>query len=373
MQRNAVFPKRVVMAMAGMVALSVAFLCLSLVVNHAAHGAEVTPATAPAGGEVWAATGLNGGGPDLVAIGRAAGRKAKEACKDRKPDLVLYFDFGWASKDDEGKKAILDGVAESFDRKQIYGCAIHGGGYSRDLSIGYVCVLALGGVKTTCVKVAATERGKEEDSYATLANSLKAAYTEAAGKGRLILLMGSCSPAANGQKIVDAFTNVLGKDVPIFGTVTAAVPGWDKKNFNWRTQYFQGDMLRETVVAILITGDFTCDFAMAEASPIPKDANAQDPDEVVKSASKAAATALGEKKDNVALMLVESCFTRGHSLQKAGKDTNEVKALCRDVQSPFLLVWNEGEIGHPASGEPPVAKTNQIGVCVIRRADPAGK
>ena len=334
------------------------------------------PASAAAG-DVWAALGQSGFGNDAAAMGRAAGARARAACNDHKPDLVLYSDHGWATRTDEDKKALLDGVAEFFDRKQLHGLTTHGL-FCQDLphrlslpENGFVGVMALGGVTTTCAKVGVAEKGKEDAAYATLAEALKTSYAAASDKGRLIFIFGSCAPANSGEKIVNAFTHTLGQDVQLFGGVTPRLPNWDKGPFNWRAQFFQGELLRETVLAILVTGNFTCTFGMAETSPEMTDT--QDPDLVVRSAKTATALALGEKTDDVVVMLVNSSYHRAHSLMKGKKPKGETEVLQQASPSPIFGFSGDGEIGHPATGAPPIAATNNISVCVILKAVSAGK
>jgi hypothetical protein len=97
-------------------------------------------------------------------------------------------------------------------------------------------------------------------------------------------------------------------------------------------QYYQGELVNGNLMAILITGDFTCSFAMADASPARKGDQGQGPDKIVKSAEEVMKAAAGDKKDGAALIFVTHCFTRNHSLAngKAKRPTgfeDEYKAL----------------------------------------------
>jgi hypothetical protein len=299
---------------------------------------------------------VGGGGKEPADWGKDVGKKLKDACKDRKPDLVLVFDFGCNFKDPMVNKGVVDGVAEHFDKKTIYGSSIHGYEITNSSSVAMAGALALGGIKATPVKVA-LEKGKEEAAYTTLAESLKSPYTEAAGKGRLIFIFGECVPRTNNEKIVDAFTKTLGKDVCLFGSPTPGAP---------HAQYFQGELLTGNLTAILITGDFTCGFAMADASPAKKGDQRQDNDKIVESAEKALKTAMGDKKDNAVLVFLTNCYTRCHSA-KGDCATREYKAITKDVTAPLLGIMSDLDIGHPATGEPAAAKEDQINVCVIFR------
>src|SRR5262245_49543665 len=69
--------------------------------------------------QVWAETAVVSAKADVA--GKEAGKKLKDACAGRTPDLVLVFQFKWSFKSDEERQQVLDGVAESFDRKIICG------------------------------------------------------------------------------------------------------------------------------------------------------------------------------------------------------------------------------------------------------------
>src|SRR5262245_28752983 len=110
--------------------------------------------------QVWAETAAVSGKAEVA--GKEAGRKLKEACAGRTPDLVLVFQFKWTFKSDEERQQVLDGVAESFDRKTIYGHST-GPVNATGGKGGNVGVIALGGVQSTVVH-SALEKGKESES-----------------------------------------------------------------------------------------------------------------------------------------------------------------------------------------------------------------
>ena len=307
-------------------------------------------------GDVWSASVTVNTKP--AEAGKLAGQQLKEACAGRKPDLVLLFDFRSVIRTPEDKKAILQGLSESFDRNSIYGATMHGRSQNSS-SKGSVGALALGGIEATPVKVA-LEQGKEKTGYATLAESLNAPYAAAKDKGRLVLIFGECVPRTNNEKIVSAFISALGKDVQLFGSPSPIEP----------FAYFQGELLTNTLMAILITGDFTCSFAMADASPVKTGDQHQEPDKIVDSADKAMKSAVGDKKDSAALIFITSSFTRDHSLgnmrdKRPTGAADEDRAIRGGIKAPLLIIGDDLEIGHPATGEPAAAKEDQINVCVI--------
>ena len=318
------------------------------------------PTTATAS-EMWAATEYGGRHGSLAnkeecqAAGKEIGQNLKEGCKGHKPDFIFVSSFAWGVKGAENNQGILDGVAESFDKKILYGFTNHGN-FSQKRKRECVGVLALGGdIKTTTAKVA-LRKGEAEAAYTVLAEALEAQYIKAAGKGRLILLLGPYPPGTSGQQVMNGFANVLGKDVQIFGTMT---PFREPEEFFF--QCFQGEVLQNNLVAILLTGEFTCSFAMGEATP-------ESPEKVIASAETAIVTAIGkEKKDDAILMLLDDSVGRIHYMEKTKQKAEEVKTLTQTTQIPIFGWCGNIQVGHPVAGVPPVAKINQISVCVIRK------
>src|SRR5262245_26189310 len=205
--------------------------------------------------QVWAETAVVSGKPDVA--GKEAGKKLKEACRGRQPDLVLVFQFKWSFKSDEERQQVLDGVAESFDRKIICGHQtgpLNGTGGKG----GNVGLMALGGVQATVVN-AKIEKGAETDALKTLAEGLKGPYLQAAGKGRLVLILGSHANIAKPTEILTAFQNALGKEAPLFGPGSPA-----------DAHFTQGVLQEKGLTAILLAGNFTCDFAMEESALTPE-------------------------------------------------------------------------------------------------------
>jgi hypothetical protein len=195
------------------------------------------------------------------------------------------------------------------------------------------------------------EKGKENESLKTLAEGLKAPYLQAAGKGRLVLILGSHANIAKPKEILDAFQGALGKDAPLFGPGTPA-----------EAHFFQGSLKERALTAILLTGNFTVDFAMEESSL------AHEP--ILESAGKAMASAIGGKKDNIAAILVASSEKRGHSLEKGGgkAEITPVAAAAATTSAPLLFIWNYGsEIAVPKAGEPAIVGKGHVNVCVIRK------
>lgn len=303
----------------------------------------------PGEAQVWSETVAVSGKADVA--GKEAGRKLKEACTGRKPELVLVFQFKWTFKSDEERQQVLDGVAESFDKKLIYGISV-GPLNGTDGKGGNVGVMALGGVQATPVH-ATIEKGKEGEALKTLAEGLKGPYVQASGKGRLVLILGSHSSIARPKAILDAFQDALGKEAPLFGPGSPA-----------DAHFFQGDLQDKSLTAILLTGSFTCDFAMEES--------ARENDPILESAAKAMATALGGKTDNVAAILVASCEKRGHSMKNGKTEITPVAEAVKATSAPLLFIWNYGsEIAIPRTGESAVVGQSHINVCVIRRSGPA--
>jgi len=337
------------------VALAVVFSWQLAAAGQAAENAPSAAATAA--GDVWAASFSTYGQP--ATVGKTVGEKLQELCKGRKPSLVLVFQFLWTFPSDQERQLALDAMAESFDKKTIYGISVGplcdlAGAESQNMG-----AMALGGdIQPTAVNVK-VEKGKENEAYKTLAEGLQGPYTQAAGKGRLILILGACDKTTSSRAIVDTFQNVLGKDVQLFGPGT---PG--------TSHFFQGEVQENALTAVLLTGNFTCDFATALA-PMEEGGHL-DTDKILASAKEAMAVALGDKKDDVAAILAASYTTRGHSIKdRTKKEEIPVTQAARETTGALMFVWDYGsEIAHPKTGDPAVATKGHIAVCVIRKAAP---
>jgi hypothetical protein len=302
--------------------------------------------------QVWAETAAVSAKADVA--GKEAGRKLKEACAGRTPELVLVFQFKWTFNSDEARQQVLDGVAESFDKKTIYGMST-GPVNATGGKSGNVGVIALGGVQATMVH-SNFDKGKENESLKTLAEGLKGPYLQAAGKGRLVLILGSHANIAKPKEILEAFQNALGKEAPLFGPGTPA-----------EAHFFQGSLQEKALTAILLTGGFTVDFAMEES--------ALTNETILESAGKAMTSAIGEKKDNIAAILVASFEKRGHSMKEGKTEITPVAAAAATTSAPLLFIWNYGsEIAVPKAGESAVVGKSHLNVCVIRKGGaPSGR
>jgi hypothetical protein len=317
-----------------------------MITMNIAWAALVLMVPSPAQAQVWSETAAVSAKADVA--GKEAGRKLKEACAGRTPNLVLVFQFKWTFKSDEERQQVLDGVAESFDRKTIYGMSV-GPLNATGGKGGNVGVMALGGVQSTPVH-STFEKGKENESLKTLAEGLKGPYLQAAGKGRPVLLLGSHSSIAKPKEILEAFQSALGKDVPLFAPGTPA-----------EGHFYQGALQERALTAILLTGNFTCDFAMEES------ALTNEP--ILESAGKAMASAIGEKKDNIAAILVASFEKRGHSMKEGKTEITPVAAAAATTSAPLLFIWAYGsEIAVPKAGGPAMLGKYHLNVCVIRAA-----
>jgi hypothetical protein len=90
---------------------------------------------------------------------------------------------------------------------------------------------------------------------------------------------------------------------------------------------------------------------------------------ILESAGKAMASAIGEKKDNIAAILVASFEKRGHSLKEGKTEITPVAAAAATTSAPLLFLWNYGsEIAIPKAGEPARVGKSHVNVCVIRKS-----
>lgn len=323
----------------------------------AAEAPAPAPGKAIATSGVWAASVAVTGSSKNPA--REAGLALSSICAGRSPDLVLFFQFlRWPPGADRERKQTIDELAESFEKPRIFGIAT-GPVCATDGTSGRLGILALGGVQHSTVTVR-IEPGKETEAYAEMAARLKEPYAKAKDSGRLILILGSCEKLTKAEGIVSALQGALGKDAPLFG------PGTPET-----THIAAGNQEQNALTAILVTGDFRCDFAMHEAQPNTGEWK-NHPERFTNSAREGMDAAIGNKKDDIAAILVASFTNRGHTIEHTPgtiKEEGPIAEAARATTGALLFGWDyTAEIGIPKTGEPAIASIgNHFKACVIRK------
>ena len=276
-----------------------------------------------------------------AAAGAEAAKAAKAALGDAKAKLVLVHYSGPLI----GKAPqVLEGVATVFDKEAIYGCGAYAA-LTQENNGAAVAVLALGGEVSVTAAVAPTA-GKADDVAcgAKIGEALKHAAA-AKSPGRVLLLFGDCHVPRDND-LVKGVCGVLGATFPIVGA--AAFRG---------DIAVKGEIVKKSNVGLLLTGNFACGFGMK------KDMST---DGLISSARDVFTSAIGAKKDQVALVLVYDCGGRRGAMLKKKIFPKELEAM-KDVagDAPIFGFYGSGEIGCPTTGAPPKGDGYHIAACAI--------
>ncbi len=275
---------------------------------------------------------------DPAAAGADAAKQAKAALGDVDVKLVLVFN-GPAVKD---RDALLGGVASVFDPSVTYGCP----GYNpltQAGNAGDVAVLAIGGDVQVATAIAPVEGG---DGHAACGKQIGEALLDASkakAAGRVLLLFGNCHVPKDNDLVLGA-CSVLGEKFPVVGG--ASLGGG---------VYYEGKVVGGNNVGLLLSGDFTCGFAMK------KDMT---PEGLIASAGDSCKQAIGDGGDKLALMLVFDCGgRRGAMGANLPKELEAIKAAVGDA--PIFGFYGSGEIGHNDNDSPSRGDGYHISACAI--------
>ena len=278
---------------------------------------------------------------DARAAGVEAAGQAKRALGGEKPKVVLVHHSGALFK---GYAQVLEGVTSMFDPSIVHGCGAYAA-VTHESNNAHVSVLALGGDIQVNVAQAKTA-GKDDDVPCgrRLGEALKqAAATKATG--RVLVLFGDCHIPRNDQ-VVTGLRRVLGDTFPIIGA--AAYKG---------DIYVQGKRVRGSNLGLLITGRFTCGFALK------KDMSR---DGLVRSARDCVREAIGQRKGRVALVLVFDCGGRRGAMLKHKNFPQELEAMKAAAGTAAIFgFYGSGEMGCTQTGTPAKGVGYHIAACAI--------
>lgn len=260
--------------------------------------------------------------------GEEAAKQAKAAFKGAKANVVLVFDcVGGGAK---GKQTMLDAVAQCFDKSIIYGCSAYNA-ITQVSPSGTVGVLALGGVHADAAL--SNLDGGHEACGKRIGEALKGAAEKTKDHGRLLVLIGDCHYPIN-QKLVDGVCGVLGEKFPISGG--AAKDG---------LTYSKGKVYTKSNLGLLISGDFTCRFAI-------KKAKTTKPMDVVNAAGDAFRKAIGDRKDKLQMVFAFDCGgRRGQMKDKRPLEVVQMKEAAGSA--PIFGFYGSGETGRDGNDAPP--------------------
>ncbi len=277
---------------------------------------------------------------EAKAAGEEAAKKAKAALGEAAPKLVLVHYSGPMM----GKAAeVVEAVAAVFPKELIYGCGAYSA-LTQESNDAPVAVLALGGDVAVSAAVAATAGPKDDaECGKKLGEALKAAA--AMGPGKALILFGACHIPRN-EQVVKGLCGVLGEKFPIVGAAA------------FQDDIFvKGERVKGSNVAILLTGPFSCGFGLMKDMSV---------EGLINSARETLKTAIGEKKDKVALVLAFDCGGRRGEMQKNKNLEKELAAMKEAAgAAPIFGFYGSGEMGCAGADAAPKGVGYHIAACAL--------
>jgi hypothetical protein len=312
---------------------------LGLVLALAAAALLACGARALAAGKLAVGNGISTAN-EAKAAGEEAAKKAKATLGEAAPKLVLVHYSGPLM----GKAAeVVEGVASVFPKDLIYGCGAYAA-LTQESNDAPVAVLALGGDVAVTAAVAATKGPKNDaDCGKQIGEALKDAAAK--GPGKVLVLFGACHIPRNDQ-VVKGVCGVLGDKFPIVGAAA------------FQDDIFaKGERVKGSNVGILLTGAFTCGFGLKHD---------MSPEGLLTSARDAFKAAIGEKKDQVALVLAFDCGGRRGEMQKNKNSAKELEAMKEAAgAAPIFGFYGSGEMGCAGADAAPKGVGYHIAACAI--------
>lgn len=264
----------------------------------------------------------------------------------KRPKVVLVFD------NVQDRPSMLAGVAQVFDPTIVFGCSTYGP-ITEAGNQGSVGVLALAGDFSAAIAVA-DAGGDLKACGRDLAVSLKKAAGSHDTTGQLLILFGKCHVPANDDLTAGA-REVLGDAFPIVGG--AASEG--------ELVYYQGKILKESNVGVLLSGPFSVGLAMH---------GPQEPQAIIDSAQRAVeeATAQATAQSSGAPSVVFAFDCGGRRGTLGDQTPRELAAMRKALaaQVPLFGFYGSGEIGPPQLGAPSRGVGFHVSVCAITPAAP---
>ncbi len=282
---------------------------------------------------------------DPAKAGRAAAAAAKELLAGSPVKAVLIAE---CYEDKARKASVLSGVCDVFDRKLVHGEATYGAFTQdqvaaeeesvvvlaiagKDIDVKAACRRELGIVGLTPAEHEAQIEKKLLDAGADLARQLPKTP-----RSRVTLVMADAHSPSNAH-LVRGMQTVLGKDFPITG-------GSANKNAGQTFVYFRGQMLADSAIALMLSGDFKVALAGRKA---------KDNDAVIATARQAAAAALKDLANQGARPAAAIAFDCAGRKSKLDNIADELAALQKPLgkKMPLFGTYNAGEIGPADTGE----------------------
>jgi len=275
---------------------------------------------------------------DPFEAGQTAAQRAKAGVGDASVQAVVISEcFEEATR----KEKVLAGVCSVFDEALVFGSSTYGSfTQAGSVSDESACVMVIAGediaVESACQRELGTAMLNPADHEDQIRDLLLEAGASLAGKlsrsnaCRLMIVIADAHSPKNGH-LIEGMHSVVGADFPLIG-------GSANKNAGQAFVYYQGEMLADSAIALMLSGEF--EVALAGSSAKTNDA-------VITTARQASARALEGLQDKgacPAAAFAFDCAGRKGKLDNVGDELTAIQeSLGCDM--PLFGSYNAGEIG----------------------------
>ena len=283
-------------------------------------------------------------GLDVAALAQTAAERAKDRLDGVPAKAVIVHSFTPYPAD-----KVLEGVARVFPREITSGGPVYGV-ITEDGNVHSVGVMAVGGGVEVTTVIASMDGGAIKAAD-TLAAGLQDALTRAGSNGwsSAAIVFGDCIQPRDGALLKQLAAKV-GADLPVSGGASAG------------GVYYQGAVVSNSVVAVLMSGPFELGHALLGSS------GARDAKDLLRLSRSAADQAVGGATNRVGFAYVANCVSRRNALGKLLPDES-LAFRAATGEAPVFGFYGNGEIGRNSADEPSAGATHSIGVTVFRVKD----
>ncbi len=275
---------------------------------------------------------------DPLQAGKAAAQAAKKQIGAAPLKAVIISE---CYEDKDRKAKVLEGVCSVLGKDNVYGGSSYGSFTQAGVMVDEsVTVLAIAGkdinVRTVCQEkmgTAGLTLDKDKDKLYTV---LRKAGADLAGKlgkkddSRLMIVIADAHSPKNGP-LVEGIQQNLGPGFPMVG-------GSVNKNAGQTFVYFRGRMLNDSVVALMLGGDFKVALAGRQAKENAKVIS------TARAGAEEALRRLAKAKAKPAAVFAFNCAGRKGKLDNVAE---ELAAMQKALGTELVLfgTYNAGEIG----------------------------
>ena len=274
-------------------------------------------------------------GDDPFAAGKAAAEALAKKMGDAPLGAVVVSE---CFEDDDRKAKLIAGVCAVLPKNRVVGGSTYGTFSQQGCSdFDSVSLLGIGGdgvsVSAALVREMGTSKLALDEHRERIEKLLRDAGAKVAKKLRktdqdqLLILMADAHSPKN-QFLVEGVQQVKGRTFPITG-------GSVNKNAGQTAVYFQGQIQRDSAVALMLSGDFAVSLSGRRA---------KENDAVIRTAREGAAEALARFRGEPVGVLAFNCAGRRSKLKKMEDELAAIQtALGKDL--PLFGCYCAGEIG----------------------------